>query len=181
MGKKGIKRNKKRQKERMKTISILLTGYSDWFGWFIRITSRSGYSHASLSIDGSEEVFYSFNGKGVAVEQPKKWKSRRRKEHSVCVRIRVPASICADIEREIQQFLEMRDIYTYSRFGVILCLLHIPHKFKNAYFCSQFVAEVLGRTGAVQLKKKESLYLPKHLLDGFECSFSQKQIAYNVI
>ena len=72
------------------------------------------------------------------------WKSRRRKEHSVCVRIRVPASICTDIEREIQQFLEMRDIYTYSRFGVILCLLHIPHKFKNAYFCSQFVAEVLG-------------------------------------
>ena len=76
----------------MKTITILLTGYSDWFGRFIRITSRSGYSHASLSIDGSEEVFYSFNGKGVAVEQPKKWKSRRRKEHSVCVRIRVPAA-----------------------------------------------------------------------------------------
>lgn len=181
MGKKGMRRNKKRKQERKKTISILLTGYSDWFGRFIRITSRSGYSHASLSIDGSEEVFYSFNGKGVVVEEPKKRKPRRRKEHSVCIRIRVPASICDDIEKEIQQFLEMRDIYTYSRLGVILCLLHIPHKFENSYFCSQFVAEVLAKSGAVRLKKKEPLYLPNHFLDGFECLFSQKQIAYNVI
>ena len=72
MGKKGIKRNKRRKQEKMKTITILLTGYSDWFGRFIRVISRSGYSHASLSIDGTEEVFYSFNGKGVAVEEPKK-------------------------------------------------------------------------------------------------------------
>ena len=56
MGKKGIKK-KKRKQERMKTITILLTGYSDWFGRFIRVISRSGYSHASLSIDGTEEVF----------------------------------------------------------------------------------------------------------------------------
>ena len=79
MGKKGIKK-KKRKQERMKTITILLTGYSDWFGRFIRVISRSGYSHASLSIDGTEEVFYSFNGKGVVVEEPKKRKSRRREE-----------------------------------------------------------------------------------------------------
>lgn len=77
MGKKGIKRNKRRKQEKMKTITILLTGYSDWFGRFIRVISRSGYSHASLSIDGTEEVFYSFNGKGVAVEEPKKRRSRR--------------------------------------------------------------------------------------------------------
>ena len=178
---KRIRKHKRIKRERKKTITILLTGYSDWFSRFIRIISRSGYSHASLSIDGTEEVFYSFNGKGVAVEQPKKWRSRKRKEHSVCIRIRVPESICDDIAKEIERFLEQKDIYTYSRLGVILCLLHIPHKFENSYFCSQFVAEVLSNSGAVQLKKKESLYLPNHLLDGFECLFSQKQIAYNVI
>ena len=80
MGKKGIKK-KKRKQERMKTITILLTGYSDWFGRFIRVISRSGYSHASLSIDGTEE---------------------RRKEGSVCIRMRVPESICHDIAEEIQ-------------------------------------------------------------------------------
>jgi inositol transport system substrate-binding protein len=171
----------KRKKKRMKTITILLTGYSDWFGRFIRITSRSGYSHASLSIDGTEETFYSFNGKGIVIEEPKKRRPRKRKEGSVCIRIRVPAEVCADIEKEIQKFLEKPEIYTYSRLGVILCLLRIPHKFENSYFCSQFVAEVLARSGAVRLKKKESLYLPNHLIDGIECLFSQKQIAYNVI
>ncbi|MEI3266318.1 MAG: hypothetical protein V8R85_03950 [Frisingicoccus sp.] len=71
MRRKRIRKHKRIKRERKKTITILLTGYSDWFSRFIRIISRSGYSHASLSIDGTEEVFYSFNGKGVAVEQPK--------------------------------------------------------------------------------------------------------------
>ena len=35
---------------------------------------------------------------------------------------------------------------------------------KNIHdFCSQFVAEVLSKPGAVKLKKKESLYLPGQL------------------
>jgi inositol transport system substrate-binding protein len=175
------KKNKRIKKEKMKTITILLTGYSNWFGRFIRVISRSGYSHASISIDGSEEVFYSFNGKGMVIEKPKKYKPKARKEKSVCIRIRVPECICTDVEREIQQFLEQKDIYSYSWLGVILCLLHIPHKFENAYFCSQFVAEILSKSGAVKLNKKESLYLPNHLMSDIECLFSGKQIAYNVI
>ena len=70
MGKKGIKK-KKRKQERMKTITILLTGYSDWFGRFIRVISRSGYSHASLSIDGTEEVFYSLMVKALLLKNRK--------------------------------------------------------------------------------------------------------------
>ena len=85
------------------------------------------------------------------------------------------------IEEEISQFLARKEQYIYSRWGVILCLLHIPHKFKDRYFCSQFVAEVLLRAGAVELKKKESLYLPGQLIDGIECLFSAKQLVYNVI
>lgn len=64
------------------------------------------------------------------------------------------------IQEESEQFLIKREQYTYSRLGAILCLLHIPHKIKNSYFCSQFVVEVLSKAGAVELKKKESLYLP---------------------
>ena len=64
---------------------------------------------------------------------------------------------------------------------IVLCLLHIPYKFENKYFCSQFVAEILSRAGAIELKKKETLYLPGQLIDGFECLYSQKQIAYNAV
>ncbi len=165
----------------MKTITILLTKYSGWFGKFICTISKNGYSHASVSIDGAEEIFYSFNYKGFVIEKPKKYIPKKRIPGSVCIRMQVPEKTYLLIQDEINQFLIKKEQYTYSRWGVILCLLHIPHKFKNRYFCSQFVAEVLLRAGAVELKKKESLYLPGQMLDEINCLFSAKQFAYNVI
>ncbi|MGN0205101.1 MAG: hypothetical protein ACI4BB_11195 [Coprococcus sp.] len=165
----------------MKTVTILLTKYSGLFGSFIGGISRGGYSHASISIDGEEEIFYSFNMKGFVIEKPKKRMSKTRKPGSLCIRMQVPEATYALIEDEINKFLVGKEQYTYSRWGVVLCLLHIPHKFKNSYFCSQFVAEILSRAGAVELKKKESLYLPAQLMDEIECLFSQKQLVYNVI
>ncbi|MBS6561427.1 MAG: hypothetical protein KH355_14325 [Clostridiales bacterium] len=159
----------------MKTITILLTKYSDLFGKFISGISKYGYSHASISIDEKEEVFYSFNIKGFAIEKPKKRIPKKRRAGSVCIRMQVPETIHAIIESEINRFLEKREQYTYSWWGVVLCLLHIPHKFENRYFCSQFVAELLSRSGAMELKKKESLYLPGQLVDGMECLFGTKQ------
>ncbi len=167
--------------ETMKTVTILLTRYSDLFGRFISGISRHGYSHASISIDEKEEIFYSFNKKGFVIEKPKKRKSKARRFGSVCIRMQVPESTYALIKEEINQFLEKKEQYTYSSLGVVLCLLHIPHKFKDQYFCSQFVAEILARAGAIELKKKESLYLPGQLIDGMECLFGAKQLVYNII
>ena len=59
--------------------------------------------------------------------------------------------------------------YRYSYIGVALCLLRLPFHWKNRYFCSQFVAELLSASGAVPLRKAPSLYLPNHFpaeLDG---------------
>lgn len=164
------------EEKSMKTITILLTKYSDLFGKFICCISKNRYSHASISIDETEEIFYSFNAKGFVIEKPKK-----RMPGSVCIRMQVPDETYESIKKEIDRFLETREQYAYSCLGVVLCLLHIPHKFENRYFCSQFVAEVLSRAGAIQLKKKETLYLPGQLLDGIECLFSQKQIVYNAV
>lgn len=165
----------------MKTVTILLTKYSHWFGRFICGISRSPYSHASVSIDGAEEIFYSFNFKGFVIEKPKKYIPKKRLPGSVCIRMQVPEETYMLIEEEINQFLAKKEQYAYSRWGVILCLLHIPHKFHNQYFCSQFVVEILSRAGAIELKKKESLYFPGQLIDGIECLFSPKQLLYNMI
>lgn len=162
----------------MKTVTILLTKYSDMFGRCICKLSRSGYSHASISIDGDEEIFYSFNYRGFVIEKPKKRIPKKRCPESVYVRIQVPIETYTLIEEEIKGFLHNKAFYTYSRIGVVLCLLHIPHKFKNQYFCSQFVAEILSRAGAISLHKKESLYLPEHLIDGIEGLYSQTRVTY---
>lgn len=165
----------------MKTVTILLTKYSDLVGRFICKISKNKYSHASISIDEEEKIFYSFNTKGFVIEKPKKRMPKKRLPGSVCIRMQVPEETYELIKREIECFLDKKEQYAYSRFGVVLCLLHIPYKFENKYFCSQFVAEILSRAGAVELKKKETLYLPGQLLDGFECLYSRKQIAYNAV
>ena len=167
--------------EAMKSVTILLTKYSDWFSIFLCKICRSTYSHASISIDGNEEIFYSFNYKGFVIEKPKKYAPKTRMKGSMCIRMQVPESVHRKLEEELERFVNHREQFSYSTFGVILCLLKIPHKFKNSYFCSQFVAELLANTGAARLKKSESLYLPMHFVDGMECKYSTKQLVQNAI
>ena len=171
----------KKEQEAMKTVTILLTKYSDWFSVFLCKICRNTYSHASISIDGNEEIFYSFNYKGFVIEKPKKYAPKTRMQGSMCIRMQVPESVHKKLETELERFVNNREIFSYSTLGVILCLLHIPHKFKNSYFCSQFVAELLSSTGAAKLKKNESLYLPMHFVDRMECDHSAVQIVKNVI
>jgi hypothetical protein len=45
---------------------------ADVFGKFVSWYSHGGYTHASISIDEDEEIFYSFNYKGFVVEKLKK-------------------------------------------------------------------------------------------------------------
>lgn len=167
--------------EQTKTVTILLTKYTDLFSRFISIISKNGYSHASISVDGDEEIFYSFSYKGFVVEKPKTKKSKRRTRESICIRMQVSEKAYSIIREEIKGFLMNQSKFGYAKIGIILCMLHIPYKFKNKYFCSQFVAEILSRVEEVTLRKKESLYLPNHFLSETECVFPNKQLIHNVI
>ncbi|MDD3367674.1 MAG: hypothetical protein PHP50_02130 [Lachnospiraceae bacterium] len=67
---------------------------------------------------------------------------------------------------------------SYSRIGVVFCLLRIPFKIRNRYFCSQFVAETLQQTESVKLSKKASLYLPNELPKVLECQHCLRGISF---
>ena len=164
----------------MRKVTVLLTGYSDWLSSFICMLSK-GYSHASIAIDDKEEVFYSFNKNGFVIEKPKKYNPKARRENSVCIRMEVPQEVYEKIEEEIQLFIANKEKYKYSQLGLICCLLKIPVKFKNQYICTQFVTELLEKAGAVQLNKKESLYLPANLLDQMKCCYGNMKLVYNAI
>lgn len=164
----------------MKTITILLTKYSDFFGRIARGIRDKGYSHASISIDG-EETFYSFNYRGFAIEKPKERKLRRQVPGSLCIRMEVPDENYEIMKKEIDKFIEEKEKYKFARLGLALCFMGIPNKFKDKFFCSQFVAELLAHGGAVKLKKRTSLYMPTHFINGIECMFSGKQLVYNAI
>lgn len=147
----------------MQTVRILLTKYPDIFSQILHWLTRSEYTHASISVGRREDGFFSFNTKkGFAVEKP--WlSSRPEKKYAPCAlyEIEVSDDVYADIRRKLERFAERRDEYKYSTWGLILCLLHISHRVKKGYFCSQFVAELLQASGAAKLRRKPSLYLPK--------------------
>lgn len=160
-------------------ITVLLTRYYSTFANFIYYISGRGYTHASLSLDDKNEYFYSFNFKGFRKEYPKKHK--RRSGKSISYKLEVPQEGFEKIEQRIEEMEKEKDHLYYSRIGVVLCLLHIPCKRKNHYFCSQFVVEMLQLSNAVFIEKHTSLYLPNQLPFELRRQDCLREIVYNPI
>lgn len=144
-----------------KVITVLFTRYHSIFANFIYWISGKGYTHASIALDERNEYYYSFNLRGFRREYPRKHKRRSRK--SMGIKLEVSRESYDKMKRKIEEMEERKDKLHYSRLGVFLCLLHIPYKLQNQYFCSQFVAETLEISDAISLKKNAALYLPNQL------------------
>jgi len=142
-------------------IYILLLRYPDIFSKIFRFVTRERFSHVSIGISDSDEVFYSYVSKGFRKEFPKNHPTFKGEE--------IPCRLyCLEIPNNVYNIakavLENHAIQSYkckyNFFGVLLCLLQIVYKRKNKYFCSQFVSEVLEQLKAVPLAKHSTLYLP---------------------
>lgn len=162
----------------MKKVTILLTKYTDFWGRFARGITGKGFSHASISLDENEEIFYSFNAKGFAIEKPKKYWPKKKLPGSMYIRISVPQHFYESLENTIHEIQNEKHKYTFSKLGLFLCYLGIPHKLENQYFCSQFVADVLSRSGIAKLKKSNSLYVPNNFINDIVHYFPYQQTFY---
>ena len=52
------------------------------------------------------------------------------------------------------------ELYRFNSLGLLLCWMHIRWQRRRHYFCSQFVSEVLEKSGAVDLPKDSTLMHP---------------------
>lgn len=164
----------------MKIISVVLTKYSDLMSNFLYFLSGFGYTHVSVALDEMDEKMYSFNYKGFCEETLSKHRQHGVKR-SMCFQLQVSDTVYERLQSAIEQFKAHKRDFCYTRIGVIFCFLRIPFKWKRHYFCSQFVAELLSETGAVQLKKSPSLYLPNHFCEELGQAGQLKEIQYNII
>ena len=135
-----------------------------------------------MCLDEKEELFYTFNYKGFRVEKPRgKSVLKKRRNGSVCIRLQVTENTYKSIQNQLDYFENNKEKYTYSKLGVILCIIKVRHKFHKSYFCSQFVAEMLSSSKAVKLKKDSSLYLPNDLMKELKSMQRQRKMLYNII
>lgn len=144
-----------------RTITVLLTRYYSTFSNFLYWVSGRGYTHASLALDDGKGYFYSFNFKGFRREYP--GRKVRKCGKSIVYRLEISEEGFEKIKKRIEEMERNKETLHYSKLSLALCLLHIPSKVKNGYFCSQFVLEMLELSGSVSLKKEASLYLPNQL------------------
>lgn len=151
----------------MKEINILLTKYSDCVSSLVYYVCGRSYTHASISLEEEPGKYYSFNYRGFAVETLEKHRKRGVK-HSCCYRIQITEAAYKNIQDILRFFLAEKDSYRYTRLGVLCCVLHIPMHWERHYFCSQFVAELLERSGAVTMRKTSSLFLPGDFIELIE-------------
>ena len=148
--------------ENIKVVTILFTRYYDLLALFLHFTSGRVYTHVSISLDEDSDFYYSFNGKGFRREYPHRHPISK---NTRAIKLEIPTECFEKIKAKIQEFEEKREELAYSKFGVFCCLLKIPYKREKKYFCSQFVAEMLHRSGSVNLKKKPVLYTPHQLFE----------------
>ena len=64
------------------------------------------------------------------------------------------------IERRLSNMERIAGIYRYNLLGALFSYFGVARSRKRYYFCSQFVGDVLDRSGAAVLPKPSSLMHP---------------------
>jgi len=145
-----------------KTVFVLLTAHSSLSSRLFRLFTLEKYNHASIGIADDASHFFSFVTKsGFYLERPlKSKKPKKRARKCALYQLDVTEETYEAVRNRLVEFDLHAKQYRYSYLGLMLCMLRIPYYRENNYFCSQFVSELLTVTGAVQLQKQPSLYLP---------------------
>ena len=159
----------------MKKLLIMLSKFSDLGARIISFLTRNRYTHASIALEEDPSTFYSFSLKGFHIEHPKGLLKKEYEAFPCQVNaINVPDSIYSTAKKLIKTFTSRKEEYKYAKLGILFALFHIPFSINRHFFCSHFVAEILGRSGAIHLNKKSCLYMPGDLqkIEGVSTIFS---------
>lgn len=152
-----------------RSVYILLTNTGTLFTRVIKGYTGAPYNHASISFDRELSELYSFGRKnpnnplnGGFVKEDIKTGTFSKYPNTTCVlyELRVTGREVEKMERVLQLFIRKRKKYLYNLLGVIGIALKEPVEFSNSYFCSQFVAEILERSGIKLWDKLPALVTP---------------------
>ena len=167
----------------MKTIYILLTRSGTLLSNLVYTVTGANYTHASLAFDEDLSCLYSSTRKNGYTMFPA-GPSREYLNRGVFrLRENVPCALYAlDVSdeaytrarRRAEHMMAHGSLYQFNVIGLALCGMHIRWKRRRHYFCSQFVSEVLEKSGAMELPKHSTLMHPSDYttLPGLECLYT---------
>lgn len=152
-----------------KKVYLLLTDTGTIFTRLIKLYTKKPYNHASIVFDETFKEVYSFGRKrprnpfigGFVNEDVRKglFKNARCAIYSFDV-----SEVQIEKMKIFIHKIEMeKHLYGYNLLGLITIIINKPYQRKRAFFCSEFVAQVLDEGGICQLQKPISLVSPNDL------------------
>lgn len=153
-------------------IYILLSRSNTLLSRTIHLATGDEYTHVSIAFDEDLRSLCSFARRysalplpaGLVQEQIDGGYMRSHGDMSCMLGYLSVSEDCYQAAREMaaEMLSHSRD-YRYSLKGLAMCRLGIPEERPQRFFCSQFVAELLQRSGAVELEKPASLMRPQDI------------------
>lgn len=137
---------------------LLLTRFPDNGSKAISVLTGCHYPHTSIGLEEDLNTFYSIVAKGFIVEKITRY-VKPDKEPFPCqlYELEVSEKVYSRVKEILEYYVDHKGIICYAKIGLIMSLLRIPYKHTAyCYFCSEFVADVLQSSGAVELKKKSN-------------------------
>lgn len=153
----------------MKTLYIFLTRSGTLVSNLVYALTGAEYTHISLAFDEDLTTLYSSTRKNGYTMFPagpsREYLNRgvfRLRENIPCAlyALEVTDEAYARAKRRADHMMNHGELYRFNSVGLLLCALHIRWKRRRHYFCSQFVSEVLQKSGALELPKPSTLMHP---------------------
>ncbi len=158
--------------ERTKTIYILFSRSGTWFSRLIHIFAGGDYTHVSIGLDSPQGPFWSFGRLnprrafpgGFVQEGPDRGFFYLHPETPCALyTLQVSPRVYRRLQEKVTAMGQKREAYHYNLLGTASCFFGVPMARRNYYFCSQFVAEALMESGAVELGRTPALIRPMDL------------------
>ena len=153
----------------MKTLYIFLTRSGTLLSNLVYHITGAQYTHVSLAFDPDLTTLYSSTRKNGYTMFPagpsKEYLNRgvfRLREYIPCAlyALDVTEEAYLRARRRADHMMAHGELYRFNSLGLLLCALHIRWKRRRHYFCSQFVSEVLQKSGSLDLPKHSTLMHP---------------------
>ena len=149
----------------MKTLYIFLTRSGTLLSNLVYSLTGAQYTHISLAFDEDLSTLYSSTRKNGYTMFPAGPSREYLNRGVFLMRENIPCALYAlevtdeaytRAKRRTQHMMHHGELYRFNSLGLLLCWMHI----RWHYFCSQFVSEVLQKSGALELPKPSTLMHP---------------------
>lgn len=152
-----------------KSVYLLLTDTGTIFTKIIKLYTGKTYNHASIAFDESLREVYSFGRKNPhnpfigGFVQEDITEGLFQQASCAIFEMTITAREYNAMQQYVKQIEAEKGNYRYNLIGLFGVMMKVELSRKNAFFCSEFVANVLSHSDQIEFEKPCSFVTPYDL------------------